>query len=507
FHEVKDSQSYEAVLKEAGVSLRPEDRAATIEEQLATVAKEVQGQVLHDPELLEEVTFLVEMPQAFAGSFDPEFLAVPREVTVTAMRSHQRYFAVEDASGKLLPHFLVVADGRWDDASQVIAGNERVLRARLSDARFYWDVDLKTGLDGLADALKSVVWLEGLGTLADKSERVAKIMVALGPDVAGDAWSSLTQKAPRAAKVAKADLASEMIKDGKEFTGLQGVIGARYGEALGEDPEVCQALAQQYLPRGSKDPLPESELGLLLALADRFDTIAGCWAAGFVPTGSQDPYGLRRAGNGIVRILLEKSRVTSLSEAIKNALQNLPGDWNREALGQEIASFFRERLAFHLRERSISYDVVDAVLEVGADHPVDALARAKALQAVRGEAELERLVIGYKRAANILKGINASDIESFDGLDWSGAEPAEEALRQAVTQATPKVLQLNQDAKYPEMLQELLTLREPIDTFFDDVMVMSEDPKQKARRVSLLNQVRLLFQNLCDLSCIVIEGE
>jgi glycyl-tRNA synthetase beta chain len=312
---------------------------------------------------------------------------VPREVVVTAMRSHQRYFAVEDASGRLLPHFLVVCDGEWAEPAAVVAGNERVLRARLEDARFYWEVDLRHGLDRLAESLGTVVWLEPVGSVRDKAERVAELVDRLGRGWYGEEWTARRETALRAARLAKADLAGEMIKDGKEFTGLRD-----HGYTPGvRQPRGSVARSASSTCRAAADPLPVSVEGMLLALADRLDTIAGCWAAGFVPSGSQDPYALRRAGNGVVRMLLEKELHLSLASVLEETVGRLPEASRREGLTTDLTDFFRDRTAYFLRERGITYDVVDAVLAADADDP---LARAGALNAIRGEGGTERLVIG-----------------------------------------------------------------------------------------------------------------
>ena len=506
-HDVASAGDLETVLARAGVVLDPVARRTSIAEQLGTAGDRLHGRVVADDGLLDEVVFLVEHPTVYAGSFDPEFLALPREIVVTAMRSHQRYFAVEDAQGKLMPHFLVVCDGEWAEPTLVRAGNERVLRARLADARFYWDTDLKTGLEAMAVGLNKVVWLEKVGTLAEKSCRVAGLTESLGSRLFGAAWDAQREAAAQAAKLAKADLGSEMIKDGKEFTGLQGVVGARYAEALGESPAVVQALAEQYLPRGADDPLPATPVGTALAMADRADTIAGCWAAGFVPSGSQDPYGLRRAGNGLVRMLLEKELHLDLEAVLAEAVGALPPALHRPELAGEVVGFLRERTAFFLRERGMSYDVVDAVLAADSTDPLDALARATALQAVRGEPDLERLVVGFKRAANILKGVDSATLPDPAQVDWDRADPAERDLHQAATAAGQAVAEAATSRDYPAMLRALLGLRAPIDTFFDKVMVMAEDPDERGRRLALLAAVRGLFEHLSDLSRIVIEGE
>ncbi len=506
-HEVADAGSLAGTLDAADVVLDPERRRERIAEGLAAEAAKLGGRLVVDEGLLDEVVFLTEQPTVLSGGFDTRFLDLPREVTVTAMRSHQRYFAVENESGELMPHFLVVCDGRWDDPAQVVAGNERVLRARLADARFYWDVDLAQGLDKLADGLRNVVWLESVGTLHEKADRVTALVDRLGRSWYAKDWSKRRDDALRAARLAKADLASEMIKDGKEFTGLQGVIGARYAAAQEEPAAVCRALAEQYLPRGAADPLPQSPEGTVLAMADRLDTIAGCWAAGFVPSGSQDPYALRRAANGIVRNCLEKGFHTSLSDLVGAAVDQLPEAVRREGLRGEILDFMRDRTAYFLREFGITYDVVDAVLAADADDPLDALTRARALQAIRGEEDLERLVIGFKRAANILKGIDTATLPAPEQVDWTAAHETERRLHEAVARAAEALDEARERKDYPGMLGHLLELRGPIDAFFDDVLVMSEDPAERDRRLALLAEARELFGDFFDPARIVIEGE
>lgn len=505
--EVAGAGDLSGVLEDRGVLLDPERRRRIIADGLEREAATLGGRLVPDPGLLDEVVFLVEHPQVLSGRFDAEFARLPREVVVTAMRAHQRYFAVESEAGELQPYFLVVADGAWDDPGQVVAGNERVLRARLSDARFYWDVDRRTGLDRLAEALGGIVWLEAVGTLADKAERVARLVERLGTQWFAADWPSLRKPILRATRLAKADLASEMIKDGKEFTGLQGTIGARYAESAGEPESLSRALIEQYLPRGAGDPLPATAGGTLLAFADRLDTVAGCWAAGFVPTGSQDPYALRRAANGMVRMLLEKELHASLAAEVAAAVEGLPASVQRDGLAEEVLGFLADRTAYFLRERGMRYDVVEAVLAADADDPLDALARAGALTALRESEALERLVVGFKRAANILKGIDESALPDPASVDWKAADPAEAALHRAVARIGKALPEAREGKDYAAMLGLLLELREPIDVFFDKVLVMSEDPAERARRLALLAEARGLFAHFFDPARIVIEGE
>jgi glycyl-tRNA synthetase beta chain len=518
-HPVGSADRLDEVLESVGVVLDPSRRREGIVRELEAGARRLGGRWVRDEGLLDEVVFLAELPAVFSGSFDPGYLELPREVVVTAMRSHQRYFAVENERGELMANFLVVCDGRWDDPGQVVAGNERVLRARLEDARFYWRVDMKTGLERLSESLGKVVWLESVGSVREKAERVEQLVDELGTRWHPAEWPARREAALRAARLAKADLASEMIRDGKEFTGLQGVIGARYAEAQGEPEAVRAALAEQYRPRGASDPLPESLEGTLVAFADRVDTVAGCWAAGFVPSGSQDPYGLRRAANGMIRILLEKKLHVSLEEVVTAAADRLPDSAlgngkDRESIAArrttvrgEVLDFLRDRTATFLRERGLSHDEVEAVLAADADDPLDALARGEALHALRGREELERLVIGFKRAANILKGVDEGGLPSPDAAVWEGAHPTERLLHETTVRLETGLVRARRGKDYPAMLRNLLELREPIDRFFDDVLVMSEDPAERERRLALLAEARGLFGHFFDPARIVIEGE
>ncbi len=507
WHEVPDAGALERVLESAGVILDPQARGRLILAGLNEAAEQLGGRCVMDEDLLEEVVFLAQHPRVYSGSFDEEFLELPREVTVTAMKAHQRYFAVEGKDGALRANFLVVTDGEWDDPALVLAGNERVLRARLADARFYWDVDRKTGLDAMAQALDKVVWLESVGTLAEKAERVHWLVERLGRFWYADDWAAMGEGALRAARLAKADLASEMIKDGKEFTGLQGIIGARYAASANEAAGVVKGLEEQYRPQGAGDRLPESREGLLLSVADKFDTIAGCWAAGFVPSGSQDPYALRRAANGIVRILLDKSLQLPLTEIVSMAVRQLPEAVRRDGLEQEILDFFRDRVAFALRDRGIAYDVVEAVLAAELDDPWLVHLRATALETIRGEEDLARLVIGFKRVANIVKSADVSGLPKADTVDWSATDASEQGLFAAAERVGRELDEARALQDFPRAVQLYLSLRDPIDRFFDGVMVMSEDPAERARRLALLDYVAALFRPVFDPSRIVLEGE
>ncbi|MDZ4806310.1 MAG: glycine--tRNA ligase subunit beta [Candidatus Eisenbacteria bacterium] len=500
-------------LEAAGVLADFEVRRARVRMEIESVAGKSSTRIVSDDDLVDEVTNLVEWPTAVIGSFDAEYLALPREVIITAMKAHQRYFAVEGLDGVLRPNFITVANGRWDDTSRVVAGNERVLRARLADARFYWDTDRKIGLVNKVDELKSVVWLEGAGTLHDRVIRIERMVDWLGRNLRTSAGHPVVDAATlaiaaRVAHLAKADLATDMIRDGKEFTSLQGIIGGHYARIGGEPEAVVTGISEHYLPKGPGDSLPSTTPGLLVSLADRLDVIVGCFAIGLIPSGSQDPYALRRAANGIMRMLLEMGWHIDLTEAIVFGLGGLPGTAFKgpaESAPPRIQEFLRDRLDYFLRESGQPYDVVAATLAGGANDPVDARARGSALAVIRGDADLAKLVIGYKRAANILKGVTEV-IPSLASDPMSGAEPVEAALHAAAVEARAAVDQAIQRVDYPAAVAAFLKLRAPIDAFFAGVMVMSKDDAERHRRLGLLVEVRSIFDRLFDLSKIVVEG-
>jgi glycyl-tRNA synthetase beta chain len=515
--EVESPATLLTQLEAGGVIADFEARRARVREEVQAAAMAGQARIVADDDLVDEVTNLVELPKAVMGSFDAEYLELPREVVITAMKAHQRYFAVEGTDGRLRPNFITVANGRWADTSQVVAGNERVLRARLADARFYWDTDRKIGLAAKVDELKSVVWLEGAGTLHDRVTRIEKLVAFLGASLKSATGAVIADPATlataaRVAHLAKADLATDMIRDGKEFTSLQGVMGGHYARVGGESEAVAAGIAEHYQPRGPADALPATVPGLLVSLADRFDAIAGCFAMGLIPSGSQDPYALRRAANGIIRILLEKGWHLDLDATVAAALGALPStafakQATPDAVRGRINEFLRDRLDYHLREAGVPYDVVAATLAPAttlSKGPVDARARANALAAIRGEADLEKLVVGYKRAANILKGVG--DNPPADPASIALGEPVEKALHEAWRTANDALRDAIANVDYAKAVAIYLSLRAPIDDFFTGVMVNSEDPAEKRRRLGLLGQVRELFDRLFDLSRIVVEG-
>jgi len=493
--EVGRLDDYESALARGRVMLRASDRTKRIESELEDAAARAGGVLVRDPELVEEVSYLVETPSVIESSFDEEFLQLPAPVIITAMRDHQRYFALRDSSGRLLPRFLCVSNSSPESAAQVREGNQRVLRARLDDARFYWKEDLKTTLEQKVPRLGSVVWLEGFGTVLDKSRRTGALAVELAARVAPEARTA----AARAALLGKADLVTEMIKDGKQFAALQGVMGREYARLNGEKDEVAQAILEQYLPRFAGDDLPQTEAGAVLAIADRLDTLSGVWAAGLKPTGSKDPFALRRGALGILRIILDREWDISTRDWIRSSV-DLFGELiaDRDAVAAEASAFVEDRLAGIFIDEGIEPDVVAAVLASSGANALDARARVRALSRARSarRAEFEALAAGFKRAKNILKKDSASGEPSADLL----VEEKEKMLHAALQEVGREVEKAAAARRYEDALAQLAKLRAPIDAFFDSVMVLVENDAVRKNRLRLLGRIVDRIQAIADLS-------
>ncbi len=502
--DVPSPGGYVSALRKRGVLVEPEARRATIATALASTIGTRGGRAIADLDLIEEVTNLVEWPEAVLGHFDEAYLGLPRPVIVTAMRAHQRYFAVEDAQGTLLPHFIAIRNGHGEGSDAIRHGNELVLRARLEDARFYWEKDIREGLEAKVPALKEIVWHEKLGSVYDRTQRIMQVAERLARRIAPQARAA----ASRAAYLCKADLATDMIRDGKEFTTLQGVIGAEYAAAAGEPPEVVRAIRDHGLPRGPSDPLPETMEGILLSLSDRLDAIVGGFRAGLEVTGSQDPYGLRRAGNGIVRILLEKRiPLDVVAEA-----EWLGTIYEKSGItgpnGAAFAEFWAQRLASAMEEQGIGKETANAVLAIRPGNPLDVLARACAIEEIRQSPDFEGLMIGYRRAANLLRSADQADV-AVSGQPL--AERAEnfvekvEADLHLETKMVRQALETHLRAPEPDygaVLRHLLGLKPYIDRFFDGVMVMADDTPTRRRRLGLLESVRQIFMRIADFSAL-----
>jgi len=511
------AEDYLRVLEKAFVLANHLVRRERLRAQLEKIARALGGEVRPDEELLDINNFLVEWPTAFEGSFDARFHDLPNEVIVTALREHQSFFAVRDpreGDALLLDRFIAVRNGDERGLDVIRRGNEGVLAARLEDAEFYWQTDLKHPPAARVEALKSVVWMEGLGSLREKAARLESLAAWTAQRVAPAAAAA----AVRAALLCKTDLLSEMIGSGKEYASLEGVMGGHYARRAGEPEEVAAAIAEQYRPRGPADAPPASDAGAVLAITDKCDHVAGAFAAGKVPSGSEDPYGVRRAGNGVVRVLAEQARHLDLGEAMAQAASPflaanpalVPGE-----LLQQLGTFWRDRVRGALEERGVRYDACEAALEArvaldghdrpGWADPYDCLRRGRVIDEFRGDARFEPLVILFKRVANIL----AKATETLPGRVEKArlAEPMEQALAAALEQARARTAPLWDARDYEAILPALLEMEETIHGFFDAVLVNTDDIPVRLNRLQLLSEVRALFVRGWDLSKVVVEGE
>jgi glycyl-tRNA synthetase beta chain len=455
-----------------------------------------------DAALVETVTHLTEWPAVVLGNFDPEFLKLPDEVLVTVMRDHQKYFAVENAQGTLEPYFLAVLNTRPEETGieTIRHGNERVLRARFNDARFFWTVDQKTPLEERVEMLKSVTYHKELGSYWDKTQanleiaaRLADLLVERGVPVDKPALL-------KAVELAKTDLTTELVK---EFTELQGIVGGLYARAQELGENVAQAIYWQYSPAAVEDPIPPTVEGQVLGIADRTQTIAALFGIGMEPTGSKDPYALRRAANAIVKILAE----TGLPLVRSDLFRAVPAAIAPDVLAK-LAAFFDERLVFWLRDlRGFAYDVVNAVVAVRSENMRDAIARAEALTAVRGSEDLAAIAAAFKRIKNILK--QATEKGILDGAKTYAVtadlldDPAEKTLRAEASKLVPVVEELRRKEQYREAIEKIATLRPHVDLFFDKVMVMVDEPAVRANRLALIGEVLGAFSKIADFSELV----
>ena len=477
---------YIGKLREAFVIVSADARRQMISAELRRIESEVGARIRPDDALIDEVAYLVEYPVAVAGEFDPAFLEVPEEVIVSAMRSHQRYFAMEDGSGALVNRFVTIAGTVTRDVDVVRRGNQRVLAARLADARFFFREDQKKPLAEWAARLDAVVFQAKLGSVGDKVRRVVAIAKGLAPQVGVDADS-----AARVAELCKADLVTNMVG---EFPDLQGIMGQHYARVGGEPEELCVAIAEHYRPRGGGDRPPASALAAVVGLADRIDTLVGCFAAGLAPTGSADPYGLRRAALAILSIILDRSWSLSLAELIASAAGELSVDID-DRRRDEVGQFFRMRLkGFLVDTQGLPVDCVEAALTTGFDDVPDAHARAAAVAKLRGRDDFEPLAVAFKRIANILKGTTAA--EQPDETIFADAE--EGVLWSAFSAAKQQVDTCLDARDYDAALLVLAELKQPVDRFFETVLVMADDEALRKNRLALLGSINGTFTRIAD---------
>jgi glycyl-tRNA synthetase beta chain len=492
---------YLAALKAAKVIANVGARRHTIRKALDHATRTVtDARWREDEALLESVVHLTEWPSVVLGSFEQEYLALPEEVLVTVMRDHQKYFAVENAEGKLSPYFLAVLNTEADADGVIRHGNERVLRARFKDARFFWSFDRRIPLDDRVELLKNVTFQKDLGNYYQKTERTSGIALALASLLKDIALSVEALK--KSVRLAKVDLTTELVK---EFTELQGIVGGLYARAAGEDENVVAAIYSQYLPAAAGDPVPSTVEGQLLGLADRIGTIVDMFALGLVPTGSKDPYALRRAANAIVSILAQSRLPLPLSELIETARA---GTFRAEGNSSALDDFFRERVEFYLRDSlGISFDVVNAVLAPGHDDVADTVARAQALEAVRGKDDFRAISAAFKRSKNILRQAGETHQHLHDQVQSALlSNSAERSLHASVIDLGPAVESLREQRNYTAALEQIATLRPHVDLFFDTVMVMVKDEELRANRLALLALIVREFSRIADFSEIVVAG-
>ena len=494
--ELARPEDYMEAMEKARVVVDHKARRASIWEQVQREAARVGGVPQEDEDLLDEVNFLVEYPVATCGTFDQEFLELPPEVLITPMKEHQKYFPVFDREGKLMNHFVVVNNILTDDMDLITQGNERVLRARLADARFFFQEDKETPLMDMFEKLKDVVFQEKLGTSYEKVMRFRQLALFMAEKVAPDKKDLVD----RTALLCKADLESQMVY---EFPELQGVMGREYARIQGEPREVYLGIYEHYLPRFAGDELPTTVTGALVGIADRIDTIVGCFGIGLIPTGSEDPYGIRRDTLGIIHVILSQGFRLSLGELIDKALEILGDKVERDPrqVKEEVLNFLRQRLYHLWISEGFRQDLVDAVLSAGFDDLVATKKRLEALVAFSQDPNFEALMTTFKRVVNILPPDFIRDQVDPQFL----TKEEEKALYQALLQLEGKVKELVAQENYLEALKTIATLKEKVDAFFDGVLVMDKDEAIKNNRLALLKRIARLFTGIADLSKVVLS--
>lgn len=495
---VQSFKEYEKKLRQAHVEFDPERRLAAVR-QKSKVLLEGKLKRVEDPGLERWIVNSTEWPSAIRGSFHARFLHLPREILITVMRDHQKYFAVEDSRGKLQPFFVALLNMDHDARGLIRRGHEGVLAARFADAEFFWNSDQKVPLAERSERLARVTYQAQLGSYADKVERMKALAreICSALEGQGRMTAEETAWAMRAVSLAKCDLTTQMVQ---EFTELQGIVGGLYATAQGERPEVAEAIYDHYKPEGLEDRCPRSLAGAVVSLADKVDSVAGGFAAGKEPTGSSDPFALRRQANGIIKVLVEHSIQLPFKPLVDLALNSLTVDWKKpqHEVFSSVVGFLEERLRFYLESvRKLRYDAVRAVLAVGSDIPLDALRRAEALEGLRGSEDFEALCAAAKRIKNILaKSATASDWAPGD-VDAALLEAGpERKLAQAYERAATRARELTEAGEYGKALEAIAGLRPAVDKFFDKVLVMAEDRTVRQNRLRLLGRLDELFSGI-----------
>ncbi|GLX86041.1 glycine--tRNA ligase beta subunit [Thalassotalea loyana] len=487
---IDHADNYEAALKEAYVLVDYQARQDIIKAQIKNAADELGGDALVDQDLLDEVTALVEWPVTLVGDFDESFLEVPPEPLIYSMKDHQKYFPVMDSKGNLLNKFIFVSNIESKDPSQVISGNEKVIRPRLADAEFFFKTDKKQTLESRLTSLETVLFQKQLGTLKDKSERIAAMSQFIASLI-----NENTEQAYRAGLLSKADLMTEMVL---EFPQVQGTMGKYYATHDGEAMPIAQALEDQYRPRFAGDKLPEGNIGCAVAIADKIDTLVGIFGINQAPKGDKDPFALRRAAIGLIRIIIEKGLSIDITALVEHSVALYGDKLVNENTLNDVNDFILGRYRAFYQEQNISVDIILAVLAKAPTAPLDFDQRVKAVTHFKGLAEATTLAAANKRVGNILAKFDGQLLESVNGA--LATEDAEKALIDAVANVETTIAPMIEAKEYQGVLTALAQLKTPIDAFFDDVMVMADDEAVKVNRLTLLAQIRAQFLNVADIS-------
>jgi glycyl-tRNA synthetase beta chain len=501
---VLSAKDYVQKLKNNFVLVRPEERRKKIEGELTKLAAGKGLGIHEDSHLMELVTYLNEYPTAIVGGFDPAYLELPDEILITVMRGHQKYFALEKKNGSLAPNFLAVINLDKDRAGLIRAGHERVLRARFADARFFWEADQKCRLADYLPKLNVVTYQAKLGSYGDKVDRVRTLARWIAEQwFAGGILQASVGAVDRAGELAKCDLVTDMVR---EFTELQGVVGGLYAKSQGEPEEVAWAIYDQYKPAGLDDSIPRNLTGQALALADKMDSLVGCFAVGLTPSGSSDPYALRRAAMGVVKILVETKLPVSLALTIARASRTLANSSHKIVVSPEVErqvlDFILDRARFVLKERlGLAYDEINAGLSAGSDDLVDAVRRIEAVKGIRKTKNFEPLAVSFKRIRKILEKAGPEAGWKLPAVrpDLFAEAPELELYSRAI-EVAKEVDQHKRDGRYREALQKIAGLRPEVDRFFEDVMVMAEDENVRRNRLTMLSGLLSEFSTIADFS-------
>jgi glycyl-tRNA synthetase beta chain len=482
-------------LRDAYVWADIKERKQGVEQQIAQQAASCNGKVLFDPELVDTVVNLIEYPAPVTGTFEKKYLKLPSQILITAMREHQKYFAIIDKNEKLMPYFIAVNNTRTKDMNLVATGHERVLRARLSDAEFFYESDVKVLAESRVNKLKGVLFQARLGSMYEKMERVTELAGYLA-ELAQDN-PEMKNWAQKAARLCKSDLVSQVVG---EFPKLQGIMGKVYATVDKEPEEVAAAIEEHYRPTFSGGVLPETSTGAIVAIADKIDSICGCFSVGLLPTGGADPYALRRQGIGIINIMIEKGFSFSLRQLIEKATGLFAHKAKEDVvvISEKVYVFIKNRISRMLEEEGVSRDVVGAIVDISIDHVPNTWKRAKALDALRAQPDFEPLAVAFKRVVNIIKKAPALDASAIEESLFEN--PSETALFKKLIEVEKKVETELQEGSFDRALHHMATLRNPVDSFFDDVLVMSEDLKVRNNRLSLLKRIADLFEKIADFS-------